>query len=113
MDISYILNQLGEERDKYYNSVSPPIIQTSNFSYPNINEFRKAIDCEKDSLIYSRGNNPTVNILQKKLAALEKTDESLVFGSGMAAISAAVFSQIKAGDHIVSEIGRASCRERV
>ncbi len=102
MDISYILNQLGEERDKYYNSVSPPIIQTSNFSYPNINEFRKAIDCEKDSLIYSRGNNPTVNILQKKLAALEKTDESLVFGSGMAAISAAVFSQIKAGDHIVS-----------
>ena len=102
MDISYILNQLGEERGKYCNSVSPPIIQTSNFCYDSIDEFRNAINNEKDNLIYSRGNNPTVNILQKKLAALENTEESLVFGSGMAAISAAVLSQVKSGDHIVS-----------
>lgn len=102
MDLSYIINQLGEGRDKYFNSVSPPIIQTSNFAYNNVDEFRKAIDCERTNLIYSRGNNPTVNILEKKLAALEKTEESLIFGSGMAAISAAVLSQVGAGDHIIS-----------
>ncbi|MFC2096711.1 aminotransferase class V-fold PLP-dependent enzyme [Bacteroidota bacterium] len=102
MDLSYIINQLGEERENYFNAVSPPIIQSSNFAYKSVKEFRKAIDNEKSNLIYSRGNNPTVNILQKKLAALEKTEEALVFGSGIAAISAAVLSQVKAGDHIIS-----------
>jgi cystathionine beta-lyase/cystathionine gamma-synthase len=33
MDISYILNELGEEREHYFNAVAPPIMQTSNFKF--------------------------------------------------------------------------------
>jgi cystathionine beta-lyase/cystathionine gamma-synthase len=101
-DLSYIINHLGEERGEYLNAVTPPIFQTSNFAFRNVQELKNAIADEKNSYIYSRGNNPTINILCKKLAALEDTDEALAFASGMAAISSALLSFVKSGDHIVS-----------
>src|SRR6476660_3167698 len=52
--------------------------------------------------LYSRGLNPTVDILRKKLAALDGAEDCLVFGSGAAAIFAGVLANVKAGDHIVS-----------
>lgn len=100
-DLSYILNHLGEERDKYYHAISPPIIQSSNFAFDTIDDFRKAIRDEMQSHIYTRGNNPTVAILRKKLAALENAEDALVFGSGCAAIAAAIFSNAKSGDHVI------------
>ena len=101
MDYDYIINHLGEEREKYYNAVSPPVIQSSNFAFDSLESFREAISDEKNSHIYTRGNNPTVNILRKKLAALEKTEDCLIFASGSGAIAAAVMSQVSQGDHIV------------
>lgn len=100
-DLSYILNQLGEEREKYFNAVSPPVIQTSNFCFPDLHRFREAFTDELEHHIYTRGNNPTVAILRKKLAALEGAEDALVLSSGSGAIAAAVISQVKAGDHIV------------
>ncbi len=101
MDQDYILSQLGEDRANYYNATAPPIIQTSNFCFPDIKSFKKAFEHELVNHIYTRGNNPTVAILRKKLAALEKTEDALVFGSGSAAISASIISQVQAGDHVV------------
>lgn len=101
-DISFIINHLGEERQNYSNAVTPPIFQTSNFAFPTVADLKKAIADEKKGLIYSRGNNPTIDILCKKVAALEDCDEALAFASGMAAISAALISFVKQGDHIVS-----------
>jgi len=101
-DISYIINHLGEERGKYFNAITPPVFQTSNFAFKDVDELRKSISDEKNSFIYSRGNNPTLDILCKKLAALEDTEEALAFSSGMAAISSAIISFVNAGDHIVS-----------
>jgi cystathionine beta-lyase/cystathionine gamma-synthase len=100
-DISYIINHLGEEREKYYNAITPPLFQTSNFAFRNVGELRKSIADEKNNYIYSRGNNPTIDILCKKIAALEDTEEALAFASGMAAISSAVISFVSSGDHIV------------
>ena len=100
-DISYIINHLGEEREKYSNAIAPPLFQTSNFAFRDVEELKKAIADEKNSLVYSRGNNPTVDILCKKIAALEDTEESLAFASGMAAISTAIISFVNSGDHIV------------
>jgi cystathionine beta-lyase/cystathionine gamma-synthase len=100
-DISYIINHLGEERDKYFNAVTPPIFQTSNFAFRDVGDLRRAIADEKNSHIYSRGNNPTIDILCKKIAALEDTEAALAFASGMAAISSAVISFVNKGDHIV------------
>ena len=102
MDISYILNEFAEERENYFNAVSPPIIQTSNFIFNTVEDMRKAFADEYSTYLYSRGRNPTVDILRKKLAALDGAEDCLVFGSGAASIFAAVLANVKAGDHIVS-----------
>src|ERR1700743_2859124 len=86
MDISYILNELGEERENYFNAVSPPIIQTSNFTFKTVADFRQALAEEFDAALYSRGNNPTLNIWRQKLAALDVAEDALVFSSGIAAV---------------------------
>src|ERR1700748_3555988 len=103
MDISYIINELGEDREKYFNAVAPPIIQTSNFRVNTVDELRKIFEDEHDARsLYSRGNNPTVEILRKKLAALDGAEESLIFNSGASAIFCGILANVKAGDHIVS-----------
>jgi cystathionine beta-lyase/cystathionine gamma-synthase len=82
MDLSYILNQLGEDREQYYNAVSPPVIQTSNFAFKTVDAMQEAFTDEKKHRLYTRGNNPTTEILCKKIAALEGTEDCLVLSSG-------------------------------
>lgn len=101
MELSYILNELGEERSEYFNAVSPPIVQTSNFTFKTVSDFRQALGDEFDALLYSRGNNPTLDILRKKLAALDGAEDALVFSSGVAAISVPVLTLLRQGDHAV------------
>jgi cystathionine beta-lyase/cystathionine gamma-synthase len=101
MDISYILNELGEDRSLHYGAVTPPMYQSSNFCFPNIAAMRGSLAHEMDVPFYTRGNNPTVSILREKLAALEGAEEALVFASGSAAVAAAVMSGLKLGDHVV------------
>ena len=102
MDLSYIINELGEERENYFNAIAPPIMQTSNFAFKKVDDLSKAFEDEMGGYLYSRGLNPTVDILRKKLAALDGAEDCLVFNSGAAAIFAGVFANVKSGDHIVS-----------
>jgi cystathionine beta-lyase/cystathionine gamma-synthase len=102
MDLSYILNELGEDRDDYFRAVAPPIMQTSNFVFKKVDDLRKSFEDEYSTWLYSRGLNPTVEILRKKLAALDGAEDCLVFNSGAAAIFASVLANVKSGDHIVS-----------
>lgn len=101
-DLSYILTELAEERENYFNAISPPIMQTSNFAFKTVADMRKAFEDEMGGYLYSRGLNPTVDILRKKLAALDCAEDCLVFASGAAAIFAGVLANVKSGDHIVS-----------
>ena len=101
MHLSHILNHLGENRKQYFNAVSPPLILTSNFAFDSIEDFRKAFQDEMQSNLYTRGNNPTTSILRKKIAALEKAEDALVFGSGVAAVAAAVMGNVQSGEHII------------
>src|SRR5690349_13377884 len=102
MDLSYILTELAEDRAEYFNAIAPPIMQTSNFAFRSVADLRKAFEDEMGGYLYSRGLNPTVEILRKKLAALDNAEDCLVFNSGAAAIFAGVLANVKAGDHIVS-----------
>jgi len=102
MDISFILNELGEDRENYFNAIAPPIIQTSNFRVNTVDQLKKLAEDEYTGYYYSRGLNPTVDILRKKLAALDGAEDCLVFNSGAAAIFASVLANVKSGDHIVS-----------
>lgn len=93
---------MGEERENYLHAVSPPVFQTSNFCFKDVASLRQAFASERDATVYTRGNNPTVEILRKKIAALAGAQDALIFSSGVAAISAAVVANVNAGDHIVS-----------
>jgi cystathionine beta-lyase/cystathionine gamma-synthase len=101
VDLSYILNHLGEDRESWRGAVSPPIYQSSIFAFPSVAAFREGFRDEFRRTTYTRGNNPTVEILRKKVAALEGAEDCLMFGSGAGAISAAVMASVSAGDHVV------------
>lgn len=101
MDIFEIINELGEHREDYYNSVSPPIFQSAMFSSKTVEDMRQLIARESDEPFYTRGVNPTTKMLCEKLAMLEHAEDALIFASGSGACSAGIMSQVKAGDHIV------------
>ncbi|MCW3128097.1 MAG: cystathionine beta-lyase [Bacteroidetes bacterium] len=101
MDVSYILNLLGEDREEYFGAVAPPIMQTSNFAFSKVSALRAAFDNEKQAHLYTRGNNPTVEILRKKIAALAGAEDALILGSGAAAMATAVIASVQQGDHII------------
>jgi cystathionine beta-lyase/cystathionine gamma-synthase len=101
-DLSYILNELGEDREQYFRAIAPPIMQTSNFAFKKVEDLRKVFEDEYSNYLYSRGLNPTIDILRKKLAALDGAEDCLVFNSGSSAIFASVFSNVQSGDHVVS-----------
>ena len=101
LPLSIIINELGENREQYFNAVSPVIAQSSNFCYPTVASMREALQKEFENPFYTRGFNPTVGILRQKLAALEGTEDALVCGSGSAAVSIAVMGNLKTGDHVI------------
>lgn len=100
MNIEDIIYHLGEEPSSAI-PASPPIYQTTNFTYDSLRDMQHALRHEDQIPFYTRGTNPTLAILQKKLAALEGMEAALAFGSGSAAIAAAVLHHCKTGSHIV------------
>lgn len=101
MDLSYILNELGEDRGQYFNAIAPPIIQTSNFKFNTVADFRAALADEYQGNLYSRGFNPTGDILRKKLAALDGAEDALLFSSGIAAVTVPVLALLQSGDEVI------------
>lgn len=95
----------GEDRQRYHGSIPPPIYESSTFVFPNFADFEAAAQHPGGRPIYTRGSNPTVQVLQEKLALLERAEAAQVFASGMAAISAAVLSVVRSGDHLIAPRG--------
>lgn len=93
-------------------SVKPPLFLTSTFMFKSAEDgeefFAVALGKKKaqktPGLIYSRLNNPELEILETRLAAWEQADDAAVFASGMAAISTAVLALCKPGDAIAYTI---------
>src|SRR5665811_675481 len=81
--------------------MAEPIVQTSLFAYPTYDAMLEAFKAENRNPIYSRGQNPTVAVLETKLAALEQGEACKCFGSGMAAVSAVILGLLQAGAHIL------------
>lgn len=102
MELSYILNELGEDPEQYFGAISPPITQASNFAFSSVADMRAALADEYAHYLYSRGKNPVADILRQKLAALDGAEDALLFNSGASAIFAAVMPNLQQGDHVVS-----------
>ncbi len=83
-------------------AVVPPIFQNSLFTYDTWEEIDQAFEARTSSYIYSRGNNPSVEIVEEKLALLARGERAKLFPSGMAAISASILSATRKGSHIIA-----------
>ncbi len=79
-----------------------PIYQTSTFVFENTEQGARRFAGEEPGYIYTRLGNPTVRVLEQKMADLENAEDAVAFGSGMGAISAAFLQLLSAGDHVVS-----------
>src|SRR5688572_14138947 len=82
-------------------SLTTPIYETSTFVFDSVADVIKYTEGKLNGYLYSRYENPTVVAVEQKLAALDGAQQSLLFSSGMAAISTAMLTLLKAGDEIV------------
>lgn len=87
-----------------YGETSEAIYLTQGFVYPDAEtaEQRFRGEAGEDAFIYARYGNPTVAMFEDRIAALEGAEDAFATASGMAAVNAALFCQLKAGDHVVS-----------
>lgn len=96
-----IAQHLGEE-EYILGAVVPPLFQNSTFVFDNWDQFAAASESRVGGPYhYSRMTNPTCEVAETKIAALQGTERCKLFVSGMAAISTAILASVKAGSHIV------------
>ncbi len=96
---------LCHDEDAYFEhhgAIVPPLYQNSLFAFESWEDIEKAFDNKSTSYLYSRLMNPSVEIVEKKIARLCGGEKAKLMASGMGAISSAIMSVINHGDHIVT-----------
>src|SRR5882757_11407389 len=94
----------GERRTRPHHTLTAPIAQTATFTFDDsadLERYMRGEDADPEREEYGRYGNPTVREVEKRLAALEGTDDAVLFSSGMAAITSSILALTKAGDHVV------------
>lgn len=92
----------GEDPTRYLGAVVPPIYQASLFTSPDCDTFVHRAERYPQVYDYTRVANPTTDILQAKIAAIEHCEAARCFASGDAAVAAAILHCVGAGDHVVA-----------
>jgi methionine-gamma-lyase len=92
----------GQSPDPVTGSVVVPIYSTSTFAFKDADQGAARFAGTEEGYIYTRLGNPTTRALEKNVAALENGEDARACASGMAAITTAVMSVVKKGDHVVS-----------
>lgn len=90
-------------------SLVPPIYQTATYSFSSEEEGSEYFSGAKSGYIYTRINNPTLNLLEKRIADLEKGDAAIVFSSGMGAITSTFCSLMNSGDELLVDMTDYGC----
>lgn len=85
-----------------YGETSEAIFLTQGFVYENSEAAEARFKGETDGFIYARYGSPTNDMFEKRMCMLEGAEDARATASGMAAVSAAILCQVKAGDHIVA-----------
>ncbi len=97
-----LLAHYAEERLAHQGAVVPPLYQNSLFVFEDWDAIDEAFDDRYEHAIYSRGTNPTVRLVERKLAAVAGGEAARLFASGMAAVTAAVLHFVNASDHVIA-----------
>jgi methionine-gamma-lyase len=99
----------GYHAGEHQDSLVPPLYQTSTFTFDSAEQGERRFAGKEEGYIYSRLGNPTVKMLEDRMAALENGEAGLAFASGMAAVSAVLIALTKSGDHILCSQGVYGC----
>ncbi|NLG25264.1 MAG: O-acetylhomoserine aminocarboxypropyltransferase/cysteine synthase, partial [Clostridiales bacterium] len=92
----------GQRPDPATGARAVPIYQTTSYTFESVEHAADLFALKRQGHIYSRISNPTVDVLEQRLAALEGGSGALAYASGMAAIGAAIFNLASVGDEIVA-----------
>ena len=90
----------GEVEDQYQ-ALNPPIYMSSTFTFNDIQQADDTFSFKRKAYVYTRGGNPTINLFEKRMAALESGVDSVAFSSGMAAITTVLLSLVKKDEKIL------------
>lgn len=94
--------QAGEHQPPPHAPAVTPIYQTAPFFFSSAAELTEGFNRPDLKGLYTRYGNPTVRVVEEKLAALEGGEDAVAFASGMAAISATLSTLLSEGDHLVA-----------
>jgi len=86
-----------------FGALATPIYQTSTFVFDSAEQGGNRFALQEEGYIYSRLGNPTNSVVEEKLAILEGAEACMSTASGMGAISAALWTALKAGDHVLAD----------
>lgn len=92
----------GEDADPTTGALVPPLYLATTYHMGSTENGAALFSGEKEGYVYTRWANPTVTVLEKRVAALEGGQAAVATASGMAAIATALLANLKAGDHVVS-----------
>lgn len=92
----------GGEEENPKHALNYPIFMTSTFTFDSLEHADATFAFETSDYVYTRGNNPTLKILEERMAVLEGGAAAVAFASGMAAISSVLLSLLKSGDEVIA-----------
>jgi len=92
----------GRINDEQFGSLATPLYQTSTFIFDNAQQGADRFAGDAEGYIYSRLGNPTTRQLEMRVAAMECMEDAAATATGMAAVSAALLTNLQAGDHMIS-----------
>ena len=91
----------GEVDSFPYGATQVPMVGSVAYGYQELDKWMSVASGEEDGHIYGRNTNPTVDILEQKIALLEDAESATAFSSGMAAISNTLFANLNPGDRVI------------
>lgn len=109
MSMETAVIHMGYDSSKHHDSLATPLYQTSTFSFATAEEGENRFAGNTEGNIYSRLGNPTVRVLEERMAEIEYGEGALAFGSGMASVSAILIYLTKANDHVLCSRGIYGC----
>lgn len=100
---------LGYDPRAHHGALVPPVYTSSTFSFPDTAYGARCFTGEESGYIYTRISNPTLALLETRLASLEGGAAAIAFSSGMGAITATLWSMLEPGDEILADVTLYGC----
>ncbi len=99
----------GYQAASQQGALNPPIYWSSTFGFDSAEQGAARFAGEEPGMIYSRVTNPTVQILEQRLASLENGEAAVAFGSGMGAITSMLWTMLRPGDELLVDLTLYGC----